>query len=133
MTQCEICGAEIKDEVYHIAIGASELRVCKSCARYGTVVEEKKARGTAEVPLLARTKKKSKLYEQMDLDIEAGMETVEDYGRKLKEARERAGLKQTELAKRINEKQSLLRKIEHEEIIPSEEVKKKIERVLRFF
>ncbi len=135
MTQCEICGAEIKGEVYHIAIGASELRVCKSCARHGTIVEEKKAkaraRGTAEVP--ARTKRKSKLYEQMDLDIEAGMEIMEDYGRKIKEAREKAGIKQTELAKRINEKQSLLRKIEHEEIIPSEEVKKKIERVLRSF
>jgi len=136
MTQCEICGAEIKGEPQYITIGSSELRVCKSCARHGTVVvrdKKAKARGAAEEPRLVPTKRKSKLYEQMDLDIEAGMETVEDYGRKIKEAREKAGLKQAELAKRINEKQSLLRKIENEEIIPGEGVKKKIERVLRPF
>jgi putative transcription factor len=55
----------------------------------------------------------------------------EDYGRKIKEAREKAGLKQAELAQRINEKHSLLRKIENEELMPGEEIRKKIERVLK--
>jgi len=58
------------------------------------------------------------------------VEVEEDYGRKLKEAREKAGLKQAELANRINEKQSLLRKIENEEIVPSDDVMRKIKRVL---
>jgi len=137
--QCEICGAEIKGKAQYITIGSSELRVCKSCARHGTVVVVAKARGAevkvSEQPQLVRTKGKSKsrLYEQMDHDVEEGMEIEENYGRKIKEAREKAGIKQAELAKRINEKQSLLRKIESEEIIPGEEVKKKIERVLKPF
>jgi putative transcription factor len=66
----------------------------------------------------------------MDREIEEVLEIAEDYGRKIKEARERAGLKQAELAQRINEKQSVLRKIEHEGIVPTEEVRVKIERVL---
>ncbi len=86
---------------------------------------EKKAKVTR-----SRVKSESRLYEQMDHEIEEGMEGMEGYGRKIKEARERAGLKQAELAKRINEKQSLLRKIENEEIIPTDEVRRKIERVL---
>ena len=139
--QCEICGSEIKGEAQYIKIGSSKLRVCKSCARHGTVVVVAETRRTAEVKgseqpqQLARAKGKSKsrLYEQMDRDIEAGIEIEENYGRKIKEAREKAGLKQAELAKRINEKQSLLRKIENEEIIPGEGVRRKIERVLKLF
>ncbi len=134
MTECEICGAEIKGKAQYIAIGVSELRVCKACARHGTaVVADKKAKAKigGEPVLLARAKRK--LYEQMDHEIEEGMEIEGDYGRKIKKAREKAGIKQAELAKRINEKQSLLRKIESEEIIPGEKVKEKIERVLKPF
>ncbi|RCV65505.1 putative transcription factor [Methanophagales archaeon] len=125
MTECEVCGAEIKGEAQYVVIGDSKLRVCKACAHYGTVlVEDKNVRAGP----VAQAKANSRLYEQMDHDLE--VEVEEDYGRTLKEAREKAGLKQAELAKRINEKQSLLRKIENEEVIPSDEVMRKIERVL---
>ncbi len=142
--QCEICGTEIKGEVYHIRIDASELSVCKSCARLGTVVvEARKGKGARE-PQHANSNVKGKpkrkpisaLYTQIDREIEAEMEidaVEEDYGRKIKEAREKAGLKQAELAQRINERHSLLRKIENEEIIPGEEIRKKIERALKGF
>ncbi|HID19581.1 MAG TPA: TIGR00270 family protein [Methanophagales archaeon] len=125
MTECEVCGAEIKGKAQYVVIGDSKLRVCKACAQFGTVVvEDRKVKAGRVVHA------KSKLYEQMDHDIE--VEVEEDYGRKLKEAREKVGIKQAELAKRINEKQSLLRKIENEEIVPSEEVMRKIARVLNF-
>ena len=125
MTECEVCGAEIKGAAQYVVIGDSKLRVCKACAHYGTVVVENKDVRAGPV---AHAKANSRLYEQMNHDLE--VEVEEDYGRKLKEAREKAGLKQTELANRINEKQSLLRKIENEEIVPSDEVMRKIKRVL---
>ncbi|NQE04356.1 hypothetical protein C5S32_00660 [ANME-1 cluster archaeon GoMg1] len=140
--QCEICGTEIKGEVYHIRIDASELSVCKSCARLGTVIEgAKKGKGVLEpqhANVNAKPKRKpiSELYTQIDHEIEAEMEidaVEEDYGRKIKEAREKAGLKQAELAQKINERHSLLRKIENEELMPSEAVRKKIERALKGF
>ena len=142
--QCEICGTEIKGEVYRIRIDASELSVCKSCARLGTIVEgAKKGKEVlepqhADSNVSGKPKRKpiSELYTQIDHEIEAEMEidaVEEDYGRKTKEAREKAGLKQAELAKRINEKHSLLRKIENEELMPGEEIRKKIERALKGF
>nr|QNO51623.1 hypothetical protein JFJFMGFI_00022 [Methanosarcinales archaeon ANME-1 ERB6] len=142
--QCEICGTEIKGEVYRIRIDTSELSVCKSCARLGTaVVEAKKGKEVLEPQhansnVNAKPKRKpiSKLYTQIDREIEAEMEIdagEEDYGRKIKEAREKAGLKQAELAQKINEKHSLLRKIENEELMPGEAVRKKIERALKGF
>lgn len=125
MTECEVCGAEIKGAAQYVVIGDSKLRVCKACAHYGTVVVENK---NVRAGPVVHPKANSRLYEQMNHDLE--VEVEEDYGRKLKEAREKAGLKQTELANRINEKQSLLRKIENEEIVPSDEVMRKIKRVL---
>jgi putative transcription factor len=135
MTECEICGTRIEGKAQYVQIGSSKLRVCKTCARYGSVVAEgAQAHVKTHIPLggehaqFAQARKK--LYERMDREIEDGMEIGEDYGRRIKEAREKAGLKQAELAQRINEKQSLLRKIEHEEILPSDGVRAKIERVL---
>jgi len=148
MPECEICGVEIKGKAQYITIGGSKLQVCKACARHGTVIVlDKKVKTTlgGEQVQFVKAKPlqglrgrgaephKRRLYEQMDLVIEEGMEIGEEYGRKIKEAREKAGLKQAELAKRINEKQSLVRKIENEEIIPSKEVWGKIERVLKSF
>ncbi len=142
MTECEICGAEIEGKAQYIAIGSSKLRVCKTCARYGTVVTEdaeaqvktKTSVGSEQAKQAKQaklTQAKRRLYEQMDHEIEEGLEIDDDYGRKIKEAREKAGLKQAELALRINERQSLLRKIEHEEIMPTDAVRKKIERLLK--
>jgi putative transcription factor len=138
MMQCEICGAEIKGEAQHIKIGSSELSVCKLCARHGTVVEMAKASDTTviksgEQPHPVAAKANSRLYEEMDRDIAEGMDIEVDYGRRIKVAREKAGLKQVELAKRINEKLSLLRKIENEEMIPDDAVMRKIERALKPF
>lgn len=143
MTECEVCGTEIVGKAQYVQIGSSKLRVCKTCARYGSaVVEDARAPAQAHAHAQARTtpgighhaqlaaQARRKLYEQMDREIEEGLEIDEDYGRKIREARERAGLKQAELAQKINEKQSLLRKIEHEEILPTDEVRVKIGRVL---
>jgi putative transcription factor len=134
MTECEICGVELKGKVQYIMIGSSKLQVCKACARHGTViVQDQKAKTTLGGEPVQLNKAKRVLYEQMDLALEEGMEIDEGYGRRIKEAREKAGLKQAELARRINEKESLLRKIENEEIIPSKEAWEKIERVLKSF
>lgn len=141
---CEICGTKIEGEAKCIAVDRSKLRVCKACVRYGTIMvsaedAETKAKAKTKADTIlsvsgeqARlTKSKKRLYEQMDQEIEEEMEIVENYGRLIKEAREKAGLKQAELAQMINEKHSLLRKIEHEEILPTDDVQRKIERILK--
>ena len=128
MSDCEICGAEIRGKAQIISVGTSKLRVCSTCVRHGTVVVEAK-----KAKIVQPRAAKKRLYEQMDLEIEAGQALEEDYGKQVRDAREKAGLKQEELAKKINEKQSLLRKIENDEISPSEEVMRKIKRVLKPF
>ncbi|RZN39771.1 MAG: TIGR00270 family protein [Methanophagales archaeon ANME-1-THS] len=136
MTECEICGVEIRGKARYIAIGSSKLQVCQKCAQYGSEVmgdKDTRAKTTPVGEQAQLLKAKRRLYEQMDLELEAELDIGEDYGRRVKEAREKAGLKQAELAKLLNEKQSLVRKIENEEIVPSKEVWGKLERILKAF
>jgi putative transcription factor len=53
-----------------------------------------------------------------------------DYDQRVRNARENAGMKQEELADELNEKLSLIRKIERGEMRPSEEVRGKLESAL---
>lgn len=134
MAECEICGVEIRGKALFIAIGSSKLQVCHRCAPLGETLLVAKAPGakiTTEPARVAKARKRE--YEQMDLELAAELELEEGYGQRVKEAREKAGLKQADLAKLINEKQSVVRKIENEEIVPSKEVWNKLERVLKSF
>lgn len=57
-------------------------------------------------------------------------ELATDYDERVREARESAGQSQSELAKELNEKASLIRKIERGETLPSDDIQEKLERKL---
>ena len=63
------------------------------------------------------------MFDEMD-------ELVQDYDARIREAREDRGLSQEDLAKQLNEKASLIRKLEHGDILPSDDVQRKLERAL---
>ncbi|MCW3131495.1 MAG: multiprotein bridging factor aMBF1 [Candidatus Methanospirare jalkutatii] len=139
---CEICGSEIRDDVYFIRVNASELKVCKSCARHGTLVRrvrvervleegrKLKSASVASAVSSAVVRRRPRIYDEMERVLEEEAEIPEDFGRLVKSARERLGWKQAELARRINEKQSVIRKIETGEIIPTRELLEKLKRAL---
>jgi putative transcription factor len=53
-----------------------------------------------------------------------------DYGDRIRSAREADGLSQEELASELNEKASLIRKLERGDVLPSDDVQTKLEREL---
>jgi putative transcription factor len=57
-------------------------------------------------------------------------EIAQDYDEQIRKARENEGLSQKELAKELNEKASLIRKLERSETLPSDEIQSKLERFL---
>jgi putative transcription factor len=57
-------------------------------------------------------------------------ELAQDYDDLIRDAREQAGLSQEDLAKSLNLKASLIRKLEHGDTLPSDDVQRKIERKL---
>ncbi len=126
--QCEICGAEIQGAPQKIVIDGSALEVCKGCARFGKPEDKWSPVPRKMVPVerafaAARPKPRDHFKDLMEL--------APDFGRKLRKAREGQGLSLEDLAAKIKEKATLLRKIEREEISPEDGVRKKLERELK--
>ncbi|PSQ20488.1 TIGR00270 family protein [Halobacteriales archaeon QS_9_67_15] len=60
------------------------------------------------------------MFDEMD-------ELAQDYDETVRTARESAGLSQEDLARKLNEKASLIRKIERGDTLPSDEIRAKLE------
>lgn len=63
------------------------------------------------------------MFDEMD-------EVAQDYDERIRGARESEGLTQEDLADELNEKASLIRKIERGDVLPSDSVQRKLERNL---
>jgi putative transcription factor len=63
------------------------------------------------------------MFDEMD-------EVAQDYDERIRRGRESAGLTQEELANALNEKASLIRKLERGDVLPSDSVQRKLERKL---
>src|SRR3989344_3660158 len=98
---CEICGKEAP--LFKTAIENTELAVCKECSNFGKVIEQKK---------LEHPKQKKPVTQSEEI-IEL---IVQDYGEKIKRAREELNLKQEEFAQKIAEKESVIQNIESSHI-----------------
>ncbi|MEM2934690.1 MAG: multiprotein bridging factor aMBF1 [Methanocellales archaeon] len=120
--QCEICGAEIKGKPFYIRIEGSELNACSNCSRFGTVVEREMQSAATAKPI-GKVVKHKDIFDQIDA-------IVPNYGEVIRKERERRGWTQEELARRILEKANVIKKIERQELMLEEEVRKKLERVL---
>ena len=57
-------------------------------------------------------------------------ELATDYDQRIRGAREGTGMSQEDLAKKLNEKASLIRKLEQGSTLPSDDVQQKLEREL---
>jgi len=63
--------------------------------------------------------------------VDTSSELTEDFGAKIRKAREQLGLSHDELGKRLNEKVSLLRKIETGRMAPNDKLAAALEHLLK--
>ncbi len=122
--ECEICGKQIR-RGYKIIVEGTEMTVCEDCKSLGVEKPKVPQRRT-----INKTISRNISRPKVRTEINFGDELVEDYHIIIRRERERRGWSQEELAKRIQEKVSLLRKIENAEITPEPDVIEKLERVL---
>ena len=113
-----MCGSEGK--LYNTIIEGAELKVCHECSNFGKVI------GIVKEETIEKIKKQA-IKEQEKEIIEV---VVEDFADRIKKKREQLGLKQGDFAKKLNEKESIIHKIETGSFIPQMELTKKLERFL---
>ncbi len=93
----------------------AKLTVCKNCVRYGTPVREKEKKKPLK-PTFSR--------------VEVDFEIKENYPVTVRKAREKQGLTQKDLARQINEKESVIHRIETGHMRPSRKLARKLEGAL---
>ena len=129
--RCEVCGCRINGKPFNVIIEAARLTVCSECARHGKICYDEPRPKHAFVkpkraPVMPRVKPKIQLP-----PVDASVELAENFGAKIRKARERLGFSHEDLGKKINEKVSLLRKIEMGKIAPSDRLAATLEHVLQ--
>ncbi len=138
-----MCGAETSDP-NRVKIEGAELDVCDNCTEFGTEVRTEEPSSTSTKYSTSSSgsgssgssssggstgsssggrSRRNDVYDDLE-------ELAPDYGDRIRQAREGAGMSQEDLAKQLNEKASLIRKLEHGDTLPSDDVQTKIERAL---
>ncbi len=146
MRYCEMCGAPIQGEPYLVFIEGARLYVCAKCAKKAdSVISRPSQRVSAGFPS-APVPPARKLPEPHPIRkpqgrlaapvttplVQQPQETVlvQGYGQVVKRKREEMGLTLAQLGRRINEKESVLRRLEEERFRPPEYLVLKLEKEL---
>ena len=125
--ECEICGSEIKGNATRVTVEGTVLDVCSKCARYGKPADKwtpvsRKMAPTEKV--IVTHKPRRDAFDKLEDEI------IPDYAAIIRKARESNGLTIEQLASKMMEKSTLLKKIEREELVPEDTVRKKLETTL---
>ncbi len=113
MANCDMCGLKT-EKLNSIKIEGTIMKVCDGCTKFGEVMNNKS--------LYNSKKFKHNRREEVEEVL------VQNYSQKIKSARESKNLKQAELAKELNEKESLIHQIESGHFRPRLVTAKKIEK-----
>ena len=134
--ECEVCGQ--KGELRKVLIDGVVMRVCDECSKFGVSPREKTGYETSQreertpyiTPSIKPRKKKNKRAPR-DYLKDSQFELVENFAELIREARESRDWTQEELGDFINEKASLIAKIERGMESIDEKLLTKLERKLK--
>jgi putative transcription factor len=138
-----MCGAE-RSALTTTKVEGAELQLCDDCKQFGTEVRtESSSSGSSKYSTSSSSGRSdssgssgsggasSSGSERRRRDMFDDMEELAtDYDDRIRQARESRGLSQEELANELNEKTSLIRKLERGDVLPSDGVQSKLERKL---
>ena len=140
MPQCEMCGAD-KPSLTTTKVEGAELELCDDCTEFGTEVRQTDSASTSTKYSTSSSGSADSSDDSSGSSGSSGssqrhdmfdeMDTVAtDYDDRIRSAREERGMSQEDLADELNEKRSLIRKLERGDVLPSDDVQHKLEKAL---
>lgn len=132
---CEMCGTDV-EATSRVKIERSVLQLCPNCAKFGTPVDPPATPATtSSVPTLLRVgpvrPSASRRFEERDVYLEMPeMELAPDWFQRIRIAREHHGWTPEDFGKKLNEKKSVVLKIESGSFRPPDALIRKIEHQL---
>jgi putative transcription factor len=134
---CEMCGNEV-ESTSRVRVEGTVLALCPNCSKFGVLLDPPP---TAAAPERAsvrpgtpatRVMGTGRRLEERDLYTEIGeLELAPDWARRVRVAREAAAWTPDVLAKKLNEKKSVVLKLESGGFHPPDQLVRKIEHLLR--
>ena len=127
--ECEICGKPVPEHnPIRAKIEGSVMVVCKECSKLGTI---QKAPPKPKFRQQPKGKKQNKTqtrnYSRND---EPSEELIEDFELEIRKAREAKNWSREDLGKKINERVSVITRIETGKMTPDTKLTKKLEKAL---
>jgi putative transcription factor len=130
--RCEVCGRRIYGNPSRVVIEGAKLTVCNECAKHGTETwEEPTPKIPASRPKTIAQASKIQSKKQTEITVDTSVELIGNFAQKIRQAREKLGLSHEDLGKKINEKVSLLRKIETGKMTPNNKLSARLEYALK--
>lgn len=119
---CEVCGRPI-DRPVEAEIEGVMVKACGRCARFGTIKRSYPSKAGARKPKRSAGGPGFKAKEK-------GLECVDDYNDIIRTAREKKGMKREDLGRIMNEKVSVIARLESGTMVPDIKLARKIENAL---
>jgi putative transcription factor len=121
-----------------VIIEGAKLTVCTECSKHGKTAWGEPTKPVPTTPRQTATGQVLPTQGPIQIrkrvvtaQVDISQEIVENYAEVIREAREKAGLNHEDLGKRINEKESVLRKVETGKMIPNNLLVSKLEHTLK--
>ena len=137
---CEICGAKIRGKPNKVMLERTMLNVCSGCEHFGTPVREqappqkkpgqgvKTPSGDSVKPAVQPKKETTGPAPRRASRVE--IDVSEDYPDIIRNARQKAGFSQEELAKKVAERVTVIKQLERGDLFPEDKVRRKLEKAL---
>jgi putative transcription factor len=128
---CELCGKEVTFSK-KVTIEGVQLQVCAECAKFGIEASKPAPKELGPKPVIEqRLEVREKRSRPKDvLEATEREELVEDYSARIRNARSGKGMTQKDLAMKINERLTVLSKIETGDMRPDDKIVGKLEKEL---
>ncbi|MBN1214013.1 MAG: TIGR00270 family protein [Candidatus Lokiarchaeota archaeon] len=126
--ECPICGGIIWGRGYPTLIEGAKIDVCQNCAQHGKKIYSPQKKTFNKINYSNQKKIPSKKVQGFsERTTKPELEIVDDYFEKIRKIRQKNNLTQEQFAQTIHEKESLIKRIEANKVVPSLELAKKIE------
>ena len=127
--ECEICGKPVpENNPIKAKIEGSVMVVCKECAKLGKIQKAPpKPKYVKQNKSKRKTTNKPRVYSRND---EPSEELIEDFSNEIRKAREAKDWSREDLGKKINERVSVITRIETGKMTPDNKLTKKLEKTL---
>ena len=127
--ECEICGKPVpENNPIRAKIEGSVMVVCKECSKLGKVQKAPpKPKFVKQNKNKRPTTTRNKVYSRNE---EPSEELIEDFSLEVRKAREAKNWSREDLGKKINERVSVINRIETGKMTPDTKLTKKLENIL---